>query len=310
MAVRSHRRTRLDAGLDVTVVARGGRPAPVGAELVRADRDHDDAYDLVAGREWDHVVDVSSRADHVRAAVAALGAGAARWTYISSVSAYADDETVDTDETAPLHDAARPGEDDDYGPQKVAAEAAVRTLGDRALIARPGLIVGAGDPSDRFGYWAAAFDRAGTGPVLLPPTSSREAQVIDVDDLAAFILSTRASGAVNAVGDRHPLSEVLDAFRAASGHTGDVVVAEEDALVDRGVGYWAGERSLPLWLPAEMPGFMARSNARYRAGGGGLRPLAETIAGVTADERARGVDRERRAGLTRVQELELLSSLG
>jgi hypothetical protein len=54
---------------------------------------------------------------------------------------------------------------------------------------------------------------------------------------------------------------------------------------------------------------MTRSNAAYAAAGGTLRPLAETIARIVADERERGVDRERRAGLRRDEERELLAAL-
>lgn len=297
-------------GATVMCLARGGRPSPEGASLMIADRDADDAYDAVSGRQWDHVIDISSRADHVRAAVAALGDTAARWTYVSSMSVYSDDETKGTDESAPLHPPAREGDEDDYGRQKVAAEQAVRALGDRSLIVRPGLIVGDGDPSDRFGYWAAAFLRAGDGPVLVPHTDGRRTQVIDVDDLAAFIATTAAVGVVNAIGDEHPLGAVIEQVRGAAGHRGDTVTADDDWLVDHGVGYWAGERSLPLWLPREMTGFMTRSNARYRASGGEVRPLESTVDRVVADEDARGVERPRRAGLTREDELALLGLLG
>ncbi len=69
--------------------------------------------------------------------------------------------------------AARPGDEYEYGPQKAAAEDAVTMLGDRAFIVRPGLIVGDGDPSDRFGYWAAAFSRRGGARAA---ASAREAQ--------------------------------------------------------------------------------------------------------------------------------------
>ncbi|KJQ55966.1 hypothetical protein [Microbacterium sp. SA39] len=100
------------------------------------------------------------------------------------------------------------------------------------------------------------------------------------------------------------------AARVAAGHTGETVFATEDWLVARGVEHWMGERSLPLWLPPEMTGFMTRSNARFRATGGRLRPLADTLAEVLADERSRGVDRARRAGLTRVEERALLAELG
>lgn len=303
------RRLLLD-GATVMCLARGGRPSPEGASLLVADRDDPDAYDMVAGREWDHVIDVSSRADHVRAAVAALGDRAERWTFVSSMSAYSDDSTRGADESAPRHAPARAGDEYEYGPQKVAAEEAVRTLGERALIVRPGLIVGEGDPSDRFGYWAAAFLRAGDGAVLVPRAEGRSAQIIDVADLAAFIATSTATGAVNAIGDEHPLEEVLGAVRAAARHRGAVVVADDDWLLEQGVGHWAGDRSLPLWLPAEMTVFMSRSNAAYRASGGELGPLTATVAAVVVDEDARGVDRPRRAGLTRDEELDLLRLLG
>jgi nucleoside-diphosphate-sugar epimerase len=241
----------LDAGADVTCLARGGRAAPEGARLVSADRDAPDAYAEVAAGDWDHVVDVSSHAGHVSAAVVALGERAAQWTYVSSMSVYADDATVGADESAPRHAPALT-DDDDYGAQKVAAEDAVSALGARALVVRPGLIVGDGDPSDRFGYWAAAFLRAGDEPVLLPPVEGRTAQVIDVDDLAGFLVAASPGGPVNAIGDVRPLGDVLSAVRDAAGHTGGTVAGDEDWLVARGVEYWAGPRSLPLWLPAGM----------------------------------------------------------
>lgn len=298
------------AGASVTCLARGERTAPVGAELVRGDRDDPEVYASLAERVWDHVVDVSSQAQHVSAAIAALGDRTARWTYVSSMSVYSDDETIGTDESAPRHPPAREADAYDYGAQKVSAEDAVATLEERAHIVRPGLIVGEGDPSDRFGYWAAAFSRAGAEPVLVPPVEARTVQVIDVDDLAAYVIAATTHGAVNAIGDAHPLAAVLEAVRGASGHTGETVVADEQWLVAHRVEYWMGDRSLPLWLPGEMTGFMTRSNAAFHTTGGTLRPLAETIADVVADERARGVDRIRRAGLTRAEERTLLSELG
>ena len=300
----------LDAGASVTCVARGERAAPDGAELVRGDRDDPVVYAALAARDWDQVVDISSQAMHVVAAVDALRDRAGRWTHVSSMSVYSDDETVGADESAPRHPPARPGDEYEYGAQKSAAEDAVARLAERALIVRPGLIVGAGDPSDRFGYWAAAFTRAGEEPVLLPPVDGRTTQVIDVDDLAAYVVTTSAHGAVNTIGNAHPLAEVLDTMRTASGHMGDTVVATEEWLLAQSVEYWMGERSLPLWLPAEMTGFMSRSHALFHATGGTLRPLAETITQVVADERARGVDRDRRAGLTRAEERALLAELG
>lgn len=298
----------IDSGATVTCLARGARAVPEGAAFVHADRDVSEPYRDLHG-EWDEIVDVSRHAHHARGAVEALGARTARWTYISSVSVYADDATPGTDESADTVAPAHDGDEYEYGAQKLESEEAVRTLGERARIVRPGLIVGPGDPSDRFGYWAAAFARAADGPVLVPRVEGRAAQVIDIDDLVSFVVEGESSAPVNAIGDVHELGHVLNAVRAATTHSGETVTAEDEWLEAHGVEFWAGERSLPLWLPMDMGGFMTRSNATYLAAGGTLTPLSETIARIVEDERSRGVHRERRAGLSRDQELALLGAL-
>ncbi|MBW9119112.1 NAD-dependent epimerase/dehydratase family protein [Microbacterium trichothecenolyticum] len=303
-----------DAGAAVTCLARGGRDAPYGTTLVVADRDDPDAYDEVRRRDWDAIVDVSSNPDHVGAAVAALGERTRHWTYISSASVYAADDVPGDDETADLLTPAGPAEDEDYGRAKVRAEASVRSaLGFRAAIVRPGLIVGPGDPTDRFGYWVGRFALAGADDVLVPDTAERGAQVIDVDDLAEFVQSVgreRWTGVVNAVGDPLTLDRLFAEARELARHTGLLVAANDDWLQRHEVAYWMGPRSLPLWLPADMRGFWTRSNSTYRLLGGRLRPLRETLDRTLADERERGLERGRRAGLTRADELALLSLLG
>ena len=302
-----------DAGASVTCLARGGREAPYGTTLVVADRDSADAYDAVAVREWDEVVDISSNPAHVEAALTALGERARHWTYVSTVSVYAANDEPGADESAAVLAPAGPGEDEDYGRAKARAEASVRAaLGLRAAIVRPGLIVGPGDPTDRFGYWVGRFALAGDAAVLVPDATDRGAQVIDVDDLAEFAVGlgrARWTGVVNGVGDPYPLERVLADAREVAGHTGDVITASDEWLEAHDVAYWMGPRSLPLWLPADMPGFWTRSNAAYRLLGGRLRPLRATLERTLAVERARGLDRERRAGLARADELALLDEL-
>lgn len=302
-----------DAGASVTCLARGGREAPYGTTLVAADRAEADAYDEVARRPWDEIVDVSSNPDHVAAAVAALGEHTRHWTYISTVSVYAADDVPGADETAELLTPAGPDEDEDYGRAKVRAEASVRSgLGFRAAIVRPGLIVGPGDPTDRFGYWVGRFALAGADDVLVPETADRGAQVIDVDDLAEFAQAVgheRWTGVVNAVGDPVALDRLFADAHEMAGHTGSLVAAADDWLAQHEVAYWMGPRSLPLWLPAGMSGFWTRSNSAYRLLGGRLRPLGETLARTLADERTRGLERERRAGLTCADERALLAEL-
>ncbi|MET0811535.1 MAG: NAD-dependent epimerase/dehydratase family protein [Microbacterium sp.] len=302
----------VDAGASVTCLARGTRPAPVGAALVAADRGAPDAYDAVADRAWDEVVDISSRATHVAAAVEALAERAAHWTYVSTVSVYARDDVAGEDESAPLADPARPDDEYDYSREKAAAEASVRAaLGGRGAIIRPGLVVGPGDPTDRFGYWVSRFALAADQEVLAP-VSAAGVSVIDVDDLADLVFAVgrdRWSGVANAVGDGIPFDDVLALARDVGGHTGDVVTASGPWLEDHDVSYWMGPRSFPLWLPDEAIGHWTRSNAVYRGLGGSLRPLRETLERTLDDERARGLGRERASGLSRSDEEALLAEL-
>ncbi len=300
----------LARGADVTCLARGGREAPEGARLLVAERGESDAYREACDREWDEVVDVSSHPAHVAGAVRTLGRRTAHWTYVSSVSVYADNDLAGADESAPLAVPAGDGDHDDYSRAKAACEAAVTTLGDRAGIVRPGLIVGPGDPTDRFGYWAARFARDDRQAVLAPEGDGLFAQVIDVDDLADFVVDAGARrwhGVVNAVGPSMRLDEMLAAIRRGAGHTGAVEVVPPSWLEDAGVAPWAGPRSLPLWLPAGLPGFATRNAEAYRRAGGRIRPIEETIARVLDDERSRGVDRPRRAGLSADEERSLLA---
>ena len=302
----------LDAGAAVTCLARGGRPAPAGVRLVVADRDEAGAYDECLDREWDEIVDVSSHPRHVDEAVRALDARAVHWSYVSSVSVYADADHPGADESAALAEPAEDGSPEDYARAKSAAERAVSRLGERAAISRPGLIVGPGDPTDRFGYWPARFAQAGEDAVLVPAPDGQSAQVIDVDDLADFVVAAAARGwrgVVNAIAPTAPLAEVLGTVREVAGHRGPLVAAEPGWLADQGVAHWAGPRSLPLWLPSDVPGFATRDGRAYRAAGGRIRPLAETVERVVADERRRGLDRPRRAGLTRYEESALLAAL-
>ncbi|MDQ0735958.1 NAD-dependent epimerase/dehydratase family protein [Arthrobacter agilis] len=298
---------------DVTCLARGtSGPPPPGARLIAVDRSASGAYDDVLGTDWDEVIEISWNIDHVSGALEALAERAAHWTLISSCSAYASNAEPGADESAGLVDATAEGADD-YATAKVLCEqASVAALADRLLTVRAGLIAGPGDRSDRFGYWVSRCALAARKDVLAPTLADRYVQIIDVRDLAAWVVTAGLSGtvgAVNAVGDIHTFGDVLTQARSVAGHSGDVVEAEAEWLVAQGVAYWAGPRSLPLWLPEDFAGFSRRSNAAFRAAGGKLRDLHGTLQDTLDDERGRGLERDRRAGLTRTEELELLTAL-
>jgi len=88
---------------EVTCLARGSSgEVPAEVRFIRADRDHADAYDLVAGERWEVVVDVARQPGHVRRAVGALEPAARRFLFVSSGSVYASQRELDEDEDAPL----------------------------------------------------------------------------------------------------------------------------------------------------------------------------------------------------------------
>jgi nucleoside-diphosphate-sugar epimerase len=308
-------------GHEVVCAARGTTGSlPPGATLVTIDRDDRDTFRALAGEHFDAVVDVAKFSyPWVADALAELADRTAHWTFVSSVSVYADEATPGQDPSAPLLEPVQAHGGDDlelYGPVKVASENAVReALGDRAFIVRPGLITGPGDGSDRFGYWPGRFSRGGR--VLVPADADLPSQFIDVRDLAAWIVTAaehRLTGTFDAINHPRPLGALLRDIAAltmleSTGPEVDLVPATNEQLRAAGVEYWSGPKSLPLWVPQEMSGFGAHDPSPSLAEGLTIRPLADAVAGALAHERELGIDRARRAGLSAAEETEVLATL-
>lgn len=266
----------LRRGHDVTCACRGvSGDLPEGARLVTWDRDDEAPADLAG--EYDAVVDVSRRPSHVRRAVAAVSE--AHWVFVSTLNVYADDATPGGPGTVPLRDPVTEDVDlaqdpEAYGPMKVACEQIVRDGASSATIVRPGLIVGPGDPSGRFSYWPARL--ADGGEVLAPGAPSDLVQVIDVRDLAAWIVTlaeARTEGDFDAVGMPMPIGDLMRACAPDATFTW----LDQSFLTDQGVEPWMGPDAVPLWLPRpDYDGMMHHFVEPSIAAGLTLRPVEET----------------------------------
>lgn len=298
---RGHRVTLFHRG----TTNRGLFPA---AEAVYGDRAHD--LGVLAGRRWDAVIDTSAYVPRVAAASAlALGEAVRTYIFVSTISVYRSPLSPGADETAPLEelpDAASEDVQAHYGALKAACERViVERFGERACLVRPGLIVGPHDPTDRFTSWVARA--AEGGEMLAPGDGSQPVQVIDVRDLAAWLVDLAQAGAhgtYNTTGPRAPLTMrgLLELCAAETGAGARLTWADERFLLEAGVQPWS---ELPLWLPGEA-GLLSVDIAAALEAGLRFRPLAETVRDTLAWHRRRPAA-PLRAGLSREREADLLA---
>jgi nucleoside-diphosphate-sugar epimerase len=266
-------------GHDVTCAARGtSGSVPEGARLITVDR----TQPLPDLGEFDAVVDVARLPSWVRAGVAAYPD--AHWVFVSTVNVYADDATPGgTPATLPLVEAIEDDVDlkerpEAYGPMKVACERAVLDGAGSAMVMRPGLIVGPGDPSGRFSYWPRRL--AAGGEVLAPGAPGDAMQVADVRDLAAWAVRAceqRTTGVYDGVGPSMPLADLLTQCGAGVPAEVTWTWVDQEFLQQYEVEPWAGPGSIPLWLPRpEYDGLGSHDVQPSLDVGLTIRPLADT----------------------------------
>jgi 2'-hydroxyisoflavone reductase len=297
-------------GHTVTIFNRGKRekllPLEFEVEHLYGNRDPDKPADeenpegspkgleQLVGKKWDVVIDNSGFYPRiVEASAQLLAPNAARYIFISSISAYGENPADGGDETTRV--AQHEGdpsieemgkESQNYGPFKVMCEqAAEKAFPGRTAIVRPGYIVGPGDPTDRFTYWPVRISRG--GEVLAPGSPDDPLQWIDVRDLAEWLVTlveNETVGTFNAVGPTKPgrWGDVLaDCAAAAGSGAGKLEWVPAKWLEENGQG---GEDGFPIWIPPvdKYAGFHKWKNARAIATGLKLRPMSETAKALLA----------------------------
>jgi 2'-hydroxyisoflavone reductase len=177
----------------------------------------------------------------------------------------------------------------------------------RVLSVRPGLIVGALDYTDRLTYWVRRV--ATGGDVLAPGRPDRRVRVIDVRDLAEWMIrmaESRQTGIFNASGaeDGMTMGEMLNTCRRVSRSTARLVWTDEEFLLNQKVAAWS---ELPLWIPAAANGIFEARNDKAIAAGLTFRPLVDSVSHTLQWDRTRPQDEPLAAGLSTERERQLLA---
>jgi 2'-hydroxyisoflavone reductase len=316
-------RYALARGHKITLFNRGRKPKewPGEVEELIGDREKNE-LDALKGRKWDVCIDNPTSVPHwVRDVGKVLKGNVKQYVFISTISVYDGETQVGADESAPTLKYTGKNVYKEtretlmanmalYGPLKAACEAeAEKWFGKSLTIIRPGLIVGAGDETDRFSYWPLRVEKAGQ---MLAPPADDPWQFIDARDLAEWTIrmcEQRAFGTYNATGPDYELSTAaaLYGMRACTTKGADIRFASQEFLAQNEVQPWS---ELPVWVPGsgDMAGFARRSIAKAKAKGLTFRSLADTTFSTLEWFHAQTPERQAtmRAGLKPEREVELL----
>ncbi len=271
-------------GFTITLFNRGRTNPQLFPDLEKLRGDRDGDLKALEGRQWDAVIDTSGYVPrHVRDSAELLGSAVKQYVFISTISVYSDTSKVGMDESAPVgkleDEKTEKVTGETYGPLKALCEKAVeKAMPGRVTTIRPGLIVGPGDPTDRFTYWPVRVARG--GEVLAPGSPQDPVQLIDVRDLAEWtirMIETARVGVFNATGPKEPLGmgALLEACKAASTSNATFTWVDAEFLEAQSVSAWM---DMPAWVPprGDGAGFSRVSVARAVENGLTFRPIATT----------------------------------
>jgi 2'-hydroxyisoflavone reductase len=305
---RGHRVTHFNSGRTEELRRKNGRPSvvPEGVEQLFGNRDPNKTADdrrnegnvdapkdpaspkglsQLVGRQWDAVIDTSGYFPRmVKASCELLAPIVRQYVFISTISVYKDTSKPNFDETTPLETLADPSTEEmgkdfaNFGGGKALCEqAAEAVMPGRVTNIRPGFIVGPRDTSGRFIYWPVRESLGGT--MAVPGKPSDPIQLIDVRDLADWVVHCIEAGIVgvyNATGPAKELSmqAMLQGIRQGIGAEISFTWVDHSFLEAQGVK----SGRFPLYVPptGETAGFHRCNISRALARGLCFRPIAQT----------------------------------
>ena len=305
----------LDRGHRITLFNRGRTNTHLFPEVEKLVGDRNDDLSALEGRRWDAVIDNSGYTpQQVRLSVDLLRNNCDQYLFTSTRAVYTDFTHDVMDEDAPVGPKDLPeSEWEGYGPNKVLAERIVQdAFGARTLIARPPVIVGPGDRTDRFTYWVDRIDDG--GDILVQGDPTDPIQFVDVRDLSEFyvhLLEQSIAGIFNTEGPGSALNTagLIHGIKAVTSTPSTFTWVDWDFLIEAGE---TPQQSLPFWQPprGRYLNYGRMVNTRAIDSGMTFRPLA-VIAKDTLDwHRSRATEQQEtlRVGMSREREAELLRS--
>lgn len=273
-------------GHRVTIFTRGRHDADLPAEVIRLQGDRNGQLDSLKGKRWDVVIDDSATNPMwVELSTNLLRDAAGAYMFTSSTGVYYPYLSRGLDETVAVHTDLEDPKDpsETFGVAKARCEDRVaQAFGDRGIVVRPTYIVGPGDTTDRFPYWPVRLARG--GEVLAPGHADDPMQIIDVRDLAEFMVhlaETGKRGAYNVAGPKEPLTARNFYESAKQVLNPDVkytFVDDYDFLAEHKI-----DEAIPWALCRGNDfGMMSIRNGKAIAAGLTFRPLAATLRDTAA----------------------------
>jgi 2'-hydroxyisoflavone reductase len=305
----------LRRGHQVSLFNRGRTNEDLFPDLETLLGDRDGGLDVLKGKKWDAVVDNSGYVPrHVADSARLLASAVAHYLYISTISVYASFATAN-DEDSPL--GTMPDEsieevtNETYGPMKALCESRARAeIGDdRLTILRPTYICGPGDRTDRFTYWPVRTMRG--GEMLWPGTPDDPIQIIDVRDLANFVvdcIEKKITGVYNTVTPvgSYTIGDLMNDSVAVTGAEMTPVWVSNKFIADHEF-----EDAIPIWSSPEGETRNVATVNGDRAFARGLtaRPPRETCRDVVGWWNTLPAERQQtmRAGLAAERETQLIA---